>query len=81
MEESRLINKEQAEQLQKDFDFDLFLETSAKTGLNAQKLFVEAGKLLYREYSKYKKKPKKGGEKLKADDDGDNKEKKKKGCC
>ena len=81
MEESRLIHKEQAEQLQKDFDFDLFMETSAKTGLNAQQLFVEAGKLLYKKYSKYKKKPKKGGEKLKVDDDGDNKEKKKKGCC
>ena len=47
MEESRLINKEQALQMQKDFDFDLFMETSAKTGMNAQELFVEAGKLLY----------------------------------
>ncbi len=82
MEDSRLINKEQALQLQKDFDFDFFMETSAKTGMNAQQLFVEAGKLLYKEYTKYKKKPKKPtGEKLKNDDDGANKEKKKKGCC
>ena len=52
MEDSRLINKEQALQLQKDFDFDFFMETSAKTGMNAQQLFVEAGKLLYKEYTK-----------------------------
>ena len=79
MEDSRLINKEQALQLQKDFDF--FMETSAKTGLNAQELFVEAGKLLYREYTKYKKKPKKGGDKLKADEEIDKNAKEKKKCC
>ena len=81
LEESRLINKEQALQLQKDFDFDFFMETSAKTGLNAQEIFVEAGKLLYREYTKYKKKPKKTGDKLKVEDEADKKEKEKKKCC
>ncbi len=81
MEDSRLINKEQALQLQKDFDFDFFMETSAKTGLNAQELFVEAGKLLYREYTKYKKKPKKGGDKLKADEELEKNAKEKKKCC
>ena len=57
------------------------METSAKTGLNAQELFVEAGKLLYREYTKYKKKPKKGGDKLKADEEIDKNAKEKKKCC
>ena len=57
------------------------METSAKTGLNAQELFVEAGKLLYKEYAKYKKKPKKTGDKLKNEDEGVNKNKQKKGCC
>ena len=57
------------------------METSAKTGMNAEELFVEAGKLLYKEYTKYKKKSKKTGEKLKNEDDGGNKEKNKKGCC
>ena len=52
LEDSRLINKEQALQLQKDYDLDSFMETSAKTGLNAQELFVKAGKLLYQEYKK-----------------------------
>ena len=80
LEDSRLINKEQAEQLKKDFDFDLFMETSAKTGLNAKELFVEAAKLLYQDYNIYKtKKAKKQGEKLKKDED--NTAQKKSGCC
>ena len=55
------------------------METSAKTGFNTTELFVEAAKLLYRDYSKYKKKQKKVGEILKKEDE---KEKpKKKGCC
>ena len=40
--------------MQNNFDFDLFMETSAKTGFNAQNIFVEAGKILYNEYVKYK---------------------------
>ena len=82
LEDSRLINKEQALQLQKDFDFDFFMETSAKTGMNAKELFVEAGKLLYKEYNKYKKKPKKTGEKLKNEEEVGNKDGKNgRGCC
>ena len=38
--------------MQKDFDFDVFMETSAKTGFNAQELLVEAGKILFAEYNK-----------------------------
>ena len=53
-------------QLQKDYDLDFFIETSAKTGLNAEELFVAAGKLLFEEHSKYKKNIKKTGEKLQA---------------
>ena len=79
MEESRLITAEQGKQLQKDYDLDLFMETSAKSGLNTTELFVEAAKLLYRDYSKYKKKQKKTGESLKKDNE--NEKVKKKGCC
>ena len=32
------------------------METSAKTGLNAKELFVEAAKLLYQDYNIYKTK-------------------------
>ena len=80
MEDSRLVTKENAMQLKKDFDFDLFMETSAKTGLNSQQLFVEAGLLLYREYTKHKKRPKKPNEKVKLNEN-ENPKKSEKGCC
>ena len=40
------------------------METSAKTGFNAQELFVEAAKILYYEYNKRKKEPVTSGETL-----------------
>ena len=54
------------------------METSAKTGMNAQELFTEAAKLLFKDYSNLKiVKNKKEGQELKSN----NKEKKKKNCC
>ena len=50
MEESRQVPKDEALKYKDDFEFDLFLETSAKTGYNTQELFIEAAKLLYKEY-------------------------------
>ena len=47
--------------------------------MNAQEIFVEAAKILYKDFTKFKKvKAKKQGEELKADD---KKVKKKKKCC
>ena len=63
----------------KEYGFNLFLETSAKTGFNAQKLFIEAGKILYEEHLRYKKEPKISGQHLKKK--MANTEKKKKKCC
>ena len=57
------------------------METSAKTGFNTQELFVEAAKLLFEDYNKYKSKPKKTGEKLKLENDNNVEESKKRGCC
>ena len=60
LEEERVINKEQAEKYKEEYDLDFFIETSAKTGMNAQEIFIEAAKALYKDYSLYKneKKPK-----------------------
>ena len=54
------------------------METSAKTGINTQELFVEAAKLLYKDYTKYRLDRKKvSGQTLK----NENNKPKKKGCC
>ena len=62
------------------------METSAKTGMNAQELYTEAAKLLFKDYSNlkivkdynlYKVKKKKSGEILKVY----NNNQKNKGCC
>ena len=66
--------------MQKDYEFDLFMETSAKTGFNVEDLFVKAAKLLYENYNKIKSKSKKTDEKLKLDSDYI-KNANKKGCC
>ena len=55
MEESRTILKEKAEQFKNEYDLDLFMEASPKTGKNCTKIFVEAAKLLYNDYEKSKK--------------------------
>ena len=81
LEESRLVPKEKALQFKKDFDLDLFMETSAKTGLNTQEIFVEAAKILYFDYMKYKRKNRKPSERVKLEKDVVKKEKEKSGCC
>ena len=65
MEDDRLISKEKGENYKNEFELDLFMETSAKTGFNTKELFVEAAKLLYTDYCKFKSENnKKEGEKL-----------------
>ena len=71
--------------MKNDYGFDLFMETSAKTGFNAQELFFEAGKILYNDHLLYEK------EKKSKDKDKDKnnikklnekvENKKKKKCC
>ena len=80
LEESRLVPKEKALQFKKDFDLDLFMETSAKTGFNTQELFVEAAKILYLDYNKYKRK-KKPNDKVKLEKKDVDKKEGKGGCC
>ena len=80
LEESRLVAKERAIQFKNDFELDLFMETSAKTGFNAQEIFIQAAKVLYDNYNLYKQTQKKPGEKVQLKTEEKNKEKKG-GCC
>ena len=86
LEEDRKVAKEEGEKYKDDQHLDLFMETSAKTGLNARNVLVEAAKILYNDYLTFDENNKKDDKK----DDEKNKGKKKliqankktnKGCC
>ena len=49
IDKERKIPKELAEEFCKENGVDYFVETSARTGFNAQNVFVEAAKILYEE--------------------------------
>ena len=53
--EERKISYEEGDKLSKDFDFEFFSETSAKTGFNAKEIFLKAAMFLYDDYILYKK--------------------------
>ena len=55
LEDQREVSTEEAEKLKNDYRFDLFMETSAKTGFNAKEIFVEAAKIILKEFNEYKK--------------------------
>ena len=54
LEDNRKVSKEAAQEFAENNKIKLFLETSAKTGFNAQNIFIEAAKLLYEQHLKYK---------------------------
>ena len=54
LESERKVEKSLGEQYAKDNNMNLFMEASAKTGFNAQSIFIEAAKILYEDYLKYK---------------------------
>ena len=53
LEDKRGVQKSKAEELAKEHNIHLFLETSAKTGQNAQLVFVKAAEMLLEEYKDY----------------------------
>ena len=56
--ENRQVSTEMGKKFAENYDFADFMETSAKTGFNTQKVFVESAKILYNDYKNYKKRGK-----------------------
>ena len=53
LEKEREIKKEQGEAYSKENKIDFFMESSAKTGFNAQKIFIKAAQILLENYNQY----------------------------
>jgi len=53
LDKERKISKEEAEKFYKEMNFDYFAESSAKTGMNVNDIFIRASKLLYIEQNRY----------------------------
>jgi small GTP-binding protein len=63
----RKITTEQGKKFKIDFKFDLFMETSAKSGFNSKELFINCANLLYKKYERiemYEKNPNSNEEKI-----------------
>ena len=54
LEDEREVTSNEAEKFKEENGIHYFGETSAKSGLNAKEVFIEAAKLLYNEHLKYK---------------------------
>ena len=55
LSDSRKVTEEEARKFKDDYLLNLYMETSAKTGFNAREIFVEAARVLLKEYNQYKK--------------------------
>ena len=78
LDEERVVTKEEGEKLAKDYNFELFLEASAKHGINHHKIFVEAAKLLYQDFLRFNSQNPENNEKTLKKTENSNK---KGGCC
>ena len=61
LEQERKVTKEQGEKFCKENNINEFMESSAKTGVNAQNIFIKAAQTLYEDYIKYQKKAEQSG--------------------
>ena len=81
LEDQRKVSKEEAQKLKDDYEFEFFVEASAKTGFNAKEIFIKAAQLLYDDYINYnytdELKDNNNLTQINDDDDGN----KKKKCC
>ena len=55
LEENRQVSKKSGQEFSQIHKIKLFMESSAKTGINAHNIFIEAAKLLYEQYLKNNK--------------------------
>jgi len=81
LEDQRQVKTEDGNQLSEDLEMDYFVESSAKSGLNAEKIFVKAAKLLFKEYEllkNLKERPEEINKKL---NDINKNDQKKNKCC
>ena len=53
--DARKVTEEEARKFKDDYILNLYMETSAKTGFNAREIFIEAARVLFKEYNQYKK--------------------------
>ena len=95
LENEREVTKEQGEKFYKENKLNLFMEASAKNGINTQNIFLKAAEVLYDDHLKYLKEKKEDKEDKEDNGDNDNYEnnndskvisedlnvKKKGGCC
>jgi small GTP-binding protein len=88
LEKEREVSKEEGENFCKDNNLNLFMEASAKTGINTQSIFLKAAEILLDDYIKYENERREknkdenndeqeGNKKISEFDEG----KKKEGCC
>ena len=52
---SRQVKYQEGKDLQENYQLHFFMETSAKTGVNAQEMFVKCAEVLYKDYLQYNK--------------------------
>ena len=90
LETERQVTKDEGEQFCKENKINMFMESSAKTGFNAQNIFIQAAKMLYYDYLRYEKQVATGelpanskapNQNLMKEKRIDNKPRKKQGCC
>ena len=51
----REVQLSEGEKMKENYDFDLFMETSAKNGFNIQELFCQTVKIIYDNFEKENK--------------------------
>lgn len=49
-----VVKEEEVKNIMDELDIDFYFKTSAKTGENVEKLFIEASKMLYKDYISFK---------------------------